>query len=1473
MMKSKICLSYLILMLLCVGIIAKEFEVSVKFNSPTIIKSGNYHQIIMSGTETWLEEGKPEIPFYTANILIPFGEKVKDISLVKGTKVTVPGKYVIIPSGKPEPFSEMQGNTPAVEDSSIYNFNKLFPTICYHEKELQVKNGYQILPVNLFPTTFNPIKKEISWYKNLKIVITTEALERTATSPIPRNKQFDIDEIKKIVENDEAVDSYTIQASPTHEATSSVNYEYVIITSKDFKDYTGVNSLTDLLNHKISKGLTGIIVSTEWIGANYSGIRPDGTEDLQTKIRNCIKDAYENYGTKYVLLAGDADGENKGKESQDPIIPYRYLISKRYTSHWDSIPSDLYYSNLDGSFDGNANGIYGESDDGEDGGDIDLLSEVFVGRVPIDNIVELQNFVRKTIQYETSNSSYHKNVFMVGEKLGNNWYAKSDIEMIIDGTEEHTGFNNSHYKNFFTIDTMFDIDYIDELDREWTKEEILNKLNTKNNHIINHLGHSYWIKNMKFFNGDVDALNNLEPFFHYSQGCNTMAFDNYVLYSNPNDCYYSDVDCIGEHYVTQSNAAFAMVGNARYGWSKGYSNGYNQAFWDKVLGEHVYNLGKAHQLSKEEFSGVASETFYRWCYFSISLFGDPETSLHIKNSENGKIFFTDDVYSLNKSAEIMVVDRIAGLDPKVIDQITVSIASTNTGDNITLTLSEVTPNSTIFKGTLNFTTESGNQSALQVNNSDVVIAQYLDLDDGEGNSNVVKQTTANIDINAPVIINSSIEVGEFKSYFQWETDENAKFTVIYGNSIQNLDMSVTSEEFTLNTQLEIDYLKPNTKYFYYISYVDEYGNEYLDNNNGECYSFNTEEWSFDGTLSSILSDNIGYILKKGNVLFLRADSLYFYDGVSTELITVNSNIGSYNFYENRIAWCDRRTIYLNENNQTTEIYNDDPNSYDYISHLLIDSKYIAWHKGDFNFKEIMLYDGTTSEVISERTENSLKGMQNGKVVWQKGYQYDPRIIYYNGKEALDIGEGMNPHMDIYGSIVWKDYDKIYKFDGEEAVVIIENNSFSKNEPKIFGDNIIWREYDPNGQFSSVKLFDGNSIKQISTEGRNCYYPTLNGDQAVWTEEDGNDREIYYWDGVETIQLTNNNYHDYNPQVSNNYISWTANDTIVVAQIAPLKNVRLKKTYNSLQTAIDEANPGDMIRVQAGAKLNETVNINNKSNIVIKGNSCVDTDRASLSHYAGIPLKISNSQNIDISNIKISGRWRAVDIENNSREITIENSYISGGQVAINALNSKKLKVSNNYIQGGATCGLSFYVCDSSLVMKNIVDGFNGIVFSQSYHNEIYHNTVTFAQMNGIQARGVNFLSNNIVMNSMTGLDLDGAVIAGSSILFNTQTNNIGNHDDNIWYENPNLDENNVPQENSIALDNGILISGINDEYEGIAPDIGANESSFKIDEWSHPVNYSLGDRVFYNNKIWTCIVAHQSNETWAPGFPGVYLWE
>ncbi len=56
----------------------------------------------------------------------------------------------------------------------------------------------------------------------------------------------------------------------------------------------------------------------------------------------------------------------------------------------------------------------------------------------------------------------------------------------------------------------------------------------------------------------------------------------------------------------------------------------------------------------------------------------------------------------------------------------------------------------------------------------------------------------------------------------------------------------------------------------------------------------------------------------------------------------------------------------------------------------------------------------------------------------------------------------------------------------------------------------------------VYYYNGESVSVLCDESINCQNPVLDGNIAAWDCEDGDDYEIYSYDGVETKRLTNNN---------------------------------------------------------------------------------------------------------------------------------------------------------------------------------------------------------------------------------------------------------------------------------------------------------------------------------------------------------------
>lgn len=148
--------------------------------------------------------------------------------------------------------------------------------------------------------------------------------------------------------------------------------EYLIIAPDSLRD-----EFQPLADWHIQRGIPAAVRSLEAIAAEYT----EGV-DLPDRLRHFLRDAYSLWGTRWVLLGGDIQ-----------VVPMR-LAWNSYDGG-EYIATDLYYGALDGTWDGDGDGIFCERDEDFP----DLLPEIHVGRAPVETAAEAVTFVSKTLAY------------------------------------------------------------------------------------------------------------------------------------------------------------------------------------------------------------------------------------------------------------------------------------------------------------------------------------------------------------------------------------------------------------------------------------------------------------------------------------------------------------------------------------------------------------------------------------------------------------------------------------------------------------------------------------------------------------------------------------------------------------------------------------------------------------------------------------------------------------------------------------------------------------------------------------------------------------------------------------------------------------------------------------------------------------------------------------------------------------------
>ena len=599
---KKLLLSFIFVFLvfsLKAGIIEKTYH----FSNYKIVKFDDYQIITFKNTLAIGKIGEPVLPYHSISLLLPPGEVADTIEFYGEDETEISGKYQLYPQQYSHPISKGKSGK-FVKKSHIYQKNIQYPTSSTGILSTEFMNGYSFAISTFTPVKYNPSTGSISFYKKVTIKIKTKKGEKAENALNNLNSSKDVlTRVKEFSQNPELISQY-----PEKKVRDN-DYQMLIITS-----YLYQNDFQNLINLYSKRGIKTQVVSTQYIDVTISG------QDLQEKIRNYIIQEYQNHGIEYVLLAGDVE-----------VVPYRGFYCKVYSSQIyedNNIPSDLYYSALDGNWNENGNNKWGEYIiSGTDTLDeADLLPEVSVGRFSFSNTDELNNMLNKTISYQDNPVLGElRKPLLAGEHLYDEpltWGA--DYMDLLIGHHEDNGYTTDGIPEDQNIEKLYD------KNATWSGSTIMAKIN-EGHSFLNHVGHANETYVMRLYLSDITNSNfyNVNGINHnytivYTHGCLCGAFD------------YDD--CIAEKMVSIANFAAAFVGNSRYGWfnegqTEGPSEHINREFINALYGDKIGRIGTAHKISKQETApwvtapGQFEEGALRWCFYDCNVLGDPAMSI------------------------------------------------------------------------------------------------------------------------------------------------------------------------------------------------------------------------------------------------------------------------------------------------------------------------------------------------------------------------------------------------------------------------------------------------------------------------------------------------------------------------------------------------------------------------------------------------------------------------------------------------------------------------------------------------------------------------------------------------------------------------------------------------------------------------------------------------------------------------------
>lgn len=252
-------------------------------------------------------------------------------------------------------------------------------------------------------------------------------------------------------------------------------------------------------------------------------------------------------------------------------------------------------------------------------------------------------------------------------------------------------------------------------------------------------------------------------------------------------------------------------------------------------------------------------------------------------------------------------------------------------------------------------------------------------------------------------------------------------------------------------------------------------------------------------------------------------------------------------------------------------------------------------------------------------------------------------------------------------------------------------------------------------------------------------------------------------------------------------------------------------YISIQEAVDNAEPGDIIKIYSGL-YNEIIHIYTPS-ITLEGVAY----ELGAGIDVGAPIIDGNTQNnvIDISAdlttiqglliVNSSKNELDAGIIINSDKNTILGNYIAYNRYGINCNNNSENTIQSNIIEKNTIDGIYLYLSDGNTIEKNTIEdnGFQGIYLTDSNSNYISDNTIKLNGWDGIHIYDL-CIDNTIYKNEISSNNIDGIKIFHSGNSNNFLIKNIvqSNRFNGIHIM---FSDNNTINDNTIELN---LLDGI-----------------------------------------------------------------
>ena len=604
---------------------AAELSVDFTFSADDVelVAAGDYTVVgLADGARVVDEVGAPSIPAKFANVLIPSG--------AQNVSIAASGEWTLLAEGitpyPAQPRSPKSQAKPAfVPANARYASAAAWPAeIAAYQGDHEMQ-GYQFVSVRVNPLAYVAAEKKL--YLREKVTVTVSYDAAPATKSVFSSQKAAFEPlVNSLVVNPAASKNF---APAVKKAAPRASAQYLIITRAAL-----TNAFKPLQTSRASRFTTDML-TVESITNTYSGT------DAQAKIRACIQYYVSNNATLYVVLGGD-----------NTIVPSRGCWVDVDGETETAMPTDLYYSGLNGTWNSDGDSNYGETTDG-----VDMAWDVVVARIPVRTAAHATAYVDKLLAFESNPHRFDGKMLLGGMYAWDTYTGTSRPSDNCTNSDHHADFRYTAHTSVSDSEMWDRRLYRDGILPYWSASNSIalfcdtlttwdttfgsgnyaqNATNVKNKFNMG------WFHMFFSGHGDTTLLGLETGSFSTTEAA---AMTNTIVFAYTDACLTGGFDqgepSLSEAFLRNANGgALIYMGCSRYGWGSpdetpasntsdgGPSTIYGYKFYKRMHETTGRTIGTAFAMHKADMiSASGTDDCERWIQFGMNLQGDPVLSL------------------------------------------------------------------------------------------------------------------------------------------------------------------------------------------------------------------------------------------------------------------------------------------------------------------------------------------------------------------------------------------------------------------------------------------------------------------------------------------------------------------------------------------------------------------------------------------------------------------------------------------------------------------------------------------------------------------------------------------------------------------------------------------------------------------------------------------------------------------------------